>query len=67
MIEHNIALYASEHAVDLFRNMIPDSEIAAEYAHKRTKTTHLVKLLGKREQENIVAKIKNTVCFNYSL
>ena len=43
LVEHNIALAASDHASDLFRRMFPDSNIAKKYSCGRTKATAVVK------------------------
>ena len=39
LVEHNIALSASDHAGEMFRNMFPNSKIAKSYASGRTKIT----------------------------
>lgn len=41
--KHNLAFLNSDHATKMFREMIPDSEIAKTFACGRTKTTAIVK------------------------
>nr|XP_042913534.1 uncharacterized protein LOC122273560 [Parasteatoda tepidariorum] len=60
LIEHNIAINASDHAGPLFRRMFPDSEIARKYGCARTKTSAIVKEMAKSEKESIVEILKRS-------
>eukprot|EP00745_Piridium_sociabile_P013486 TRINITY_DN1993_c0_g1_i4.p1 TRINITY_DN1993_c0_g1~~TRINITY_DN1993_c0_g1_i4.p1 ORF type:complete len:336 (+),score=40.99 TRINITY_DN1993_c0_g1_i4:441-1448(+) len=46
LVEHNIALSASDHAGNLFRKMFPNSSTAQQFGCGRTKTTAIVKCLA---------------------
>ena len=41
-VEHNLPIATSDHAGSFFRDMFPDSKIAARYKFKRTKNTHIL-------------------------
>ena len=53
LVEHNIALSASNHAGELFQNMFTDDKIAKSCASGRTKITQLVRILDPRFQQNL--------------
>lgn len=45
-IDHNIALAAADHFTNLVKAMFPDSNIAARFSCRRTKTTAIARTLG---------------------
>ena len=59
LVEHNIALNASDHAGQLFRSMFPDSKIAKEYASARTKTSNVMHTLADHDAKSLAGNVKN--------
>ena len=53
LLEHNLAIAASDHAGKLFRQMFPDSTIAKKYHSARTKTTVITGELSKEMQKKL--------------
>ena len=61
LVEHNIALNASDHAGQLFWSMFPDSKIAKEYASARTKTSNVMHTLADHDakSKSLAGNVKN--------
>ena len=57
LVEHNIALNASDHAGQLFRSMFPDSKIAS--ASARTKTSNVMHTLADHDAKSLAGNVKN--------
>lgn len=63
-VEHNIAIMAADHLVELVKKLFHDSEIAKRVTLDRTKCTAVMKnILAKSEKEQIVLDLK-TVPFS---
>ncbi|KAK3923983.1 Zinc finger protein 862, partial [Frankliniella fusca] len=59
MAEHNVALYTSDHVVDMLKARITDSDIVKKMKLDHTKCTAIVKnVLGKTEKEKLVNTLK---------
>ena len=54
IVEHNLPIVMTDHLTKLLPQMFPDSQIAQEYACKRTKTTHIIHHMASHHQKNIV-------------
>ena len=59
LIEHNLPISLADHFTCLMPAMFPNSEIANKFASSRTKTTYLVRELGKTVQEDILDSIRD--------
>ena len=62
--EHNLPMLVTDHFTDLQRAMFPDSEIAKDFACRRTKTTHLINLAVAPAQDERVTKLCQTEKFS---
>ena len=60
LIEHNLAISCSDHLSDLFGKMFPMCIAAKNFKSKRTKTTFIIKEMGKDVTQVLVAKLKKT-------
>lgn len=58
VVEHNIAINATDHAGPLFRKMFPDSNIAKQYGAARTKTSHIVASLAEQDATALASNMK---------
>ena len=58
IIEHNLPLACADHAGALFRNMFPDSAIAAKYSCARTKTGHIADTLAESDSQRVASMMQ---------
>lgn len=58
--EHNISLRTSDHLVQMFKSIFPESEVVKTMSCNRTKATALVsQVIGKNAFENLIFRMKN--------
>ena len=55
--EHNIALNSADHLKDIF----PDSKIAQSMTLKRSKSTYVIKEIGKNAQQELADSLKKKI------
>lgn len=59
LVDNNIPLAVSDKLGSFLREVCPDSDIAKKFACARTKTTAIVKCMGRYVKDELVVKMKN--------